>query len=80
MNAGVGLYSVGQVLGHADLKSTGRYAHVSNDTLLAAVEAGAAKLGGAVALKHQTHPGRHVRPGTFPAPFFCPAPAPARVP
>ena len=45
INAGVDLYAVGRVLGHADHKSTMRYAHLANDTLLAAVEAGAARLG-----------------------------------
>lgn len=46
VNAGVDLYAVGKMLGHADTKSTARYAHVSNLTLLAAVDAGAAGLGG----------------------------------
>ena len=46
INAGIDLYAVGKVLGHADHKSTMRYSHLANDTLLAAVEAGAAKLGG----------------------------------
>jgi hypothetical protein len=32
------------ILGHADHQSTMRYAHLANDTLLAAVEAGAAKM------------------------------------
>jgi integrase len=44
INAGIDLYAVGHVLGHADHKSTMRYSHLANDTLLAAVEAGAAKL------------------------------------
>jgi integrase len=44
INAGVNLYAVGKVLGHADHQSTQRYAHLANETLLAAVEAGAAKL------------------------------------
>lgn len=46
INAGVNLYAVGKVLGHADHQSTQRYAHLANDTLLAAVEAGAAQLKG----------------------------------
>lgn len=46
INAGIDLYAVGNVLGHADHKSTMRYSHLANDTLLAAVEAGAAKLKG----------------------------------
>ena len=44
INAGIDLYAVGKVLGHADHKSTMRYGHLANATLLAAVEAGAAKL------------------------------------
>lgn len=43
INAGVDLFAVGKVLGHANYQSTQRYAHLANDTLLAAVEAGAAK-------------------------------------
>ena len=42
--AGIDLYAVGKILGHTDYKSTQRYAHLANDTLLAAVEAGAAKM------------------------------------
>lgn len=41
--AGIDIYAVGKVLGHASVQSTQRYAHLANDTLLAAVEAGAAK-------------------------------------
>ena len=44
INAGIDLFAVGKVLGHADHQSTMRYAHLANDTLLAAVEAGAAKM------------------------------------
>lgn len=47
INAGIDLYAVGKVLGHADHKSTERYSHLSNDTLMRAVEAGAAKLNAA---------------------------------
>jgi site-specific recombinase XerD len=43
VNSGVDLFAVGKVLGHASVQSTQRYAHLANDTLLAAVEAGAAK-------------------------------------
>jgi len=43
VNSGVDLFAVGKVLGHANVASTSRYAHLANDTLLAAVEAGAAK-------------------------------------
>ena len=42
--AGIDLYAVGKVLGHADHKSTMRYGHLANETLFAAVEVGAAKL------------------------------------
>ena len=44
INAGIDLFAVGRVLGHADHKSTMRYSHLANDTLMRAVEAGAAKL------------------------------------
>lgn len=43
--AGIDLYTIGKVLGHANVKTTQRYAHLSSDHLLDAVEAGAAKLG-----------------------------------
>ena len=40
--AGVDLLAIGKVLGHSDYKSTLRYAHAAQSTLLKAVEAGAA--------------------------------------
>lgn len=43
VNSGVDLFAIGKVLGHANVASSARYAHLANDTLLAAVEAGAAK-------------------------------------
>ena len=43
VNSGVDLFAVGKVLGHASYQSTQRYSHLANATLLAAVEAGAAK-------------------------------------
>lgn len=43
VNSGVDLFAVGKVLGHASYQSTQRYSHLANDTLLRAVEAGAAK-------------------------------------
>lgn len=46
INAGIDLYAVGRVLGHADHRSTQRYSHVANDTLMKAVEAGAANMMG----------------------------------
>ncbi|MEH3108156.1 MAG: site-specific integrase, partial [Sphingomonas fennica] len=45
--AGVDLFAVGKVLGHANVASTARYSHLANDTLLRAVEAGAARLAAA---------------------------------
>lgn len=47
INAGIDLYAVGRILGHADHQSTMRYSHLANETLMAAVEAGAAKMLGA---------------------------------
>jgi integrase len=44
INAGIDLFAVGRVLGHANHASTMRYSHLTNDTLRAAVEAGAAKM------------------------------------
>ena len=44
INSGVDLFAVGKVLGHAEYKSTMRYSHLANETLLSAVEAGASKL------------------------------------
>jgi site-specific recombinase XerD len=44
INAGIDLFAVGRVLGHADHQSTMRYSHLANDTLMKAVEAGAAGL------------------------------------
>ena len=46
INAKVDLFTVGRILGHADHQSTMRYSHLANDTLMAAVEAGAAGIGG----------------------------------
>lgn len=44
INNGVGLHTVGKLLGHASVASSARYSHIGDDTLMAAVEAGAAKL------------------------------------
>ena len=44
INAGIDLYAVGRILGHADHQSTMRYSHLANETLMAAVEAGAKKM------------------------------------
>lgn len=43
VTSGVDLFAVGKVLGHANAASSGRHAQLANDTLLAAVEASAAK-------------------------------------
>lgn len=37
INSGIDLYTVGKVLGHKDAKSTSRYAHLTSETLTAAV-------------------------------------------
>ena len=50
INSGVDLYTVGKVLGHADHQSTMRYSHLADTTLRAAVEAGAAKMEGALSV------------------------------
>ncbi len=44
VNAGIDLYQIGSLLGHRNVASTSRYAHVASSTLAAAAEAGAAKL------------------------------------
>lgn len=44
VNSGVDLYAVGKILGHSSPDTTQRYSHLSQDTLLSAVEAGAAKM------------------------------------
>jgi integrase len=44
INGGIDLFAVGRILGHADHQSTMRYSHLANDTLMQAVEAGAAKM------------------------------------
>ncbi|NCU10713.1 MAG: site-specific integrase [Sphingomonadaceae bacterium] len=44
VNAGIDIYAVGRILGHKSIVSSQRYSHLANDTLLAAVEAGAAKM------------------------------------
>jgi integrase len=49
--AGVDLFTIGRLLGHTDYKSTQRYAHLANDRLFEAVEAGANKQAGWTALK-----------------------------
>ena len=41
VNSGRSIYEVAKVLGHTQLKTTQRYAHLSQETLLAAVDAAA---------------------------------------
>ena len=38
VNAGRSLYEVQELLGHADIRTTSRYAHLSRERLFAAVE------------------------------------------
>lgn len=45
VNSGQSLYVVGTILGHAQTKTTQRYAHLANDTLLAAANAAADHMG-----------------------------------
>lgn len=45
VNAGQSLYVVGSILGHAQAKTTARYAHLASDTLLAAANAAADHMG-----------------------------------
>ncbi len=45
VNSGQSLYVVGAILGHAQTKTTQRYAHLSTDTLLAAANAAADHMG-----------------------------------
>ena len=42
INAGIDLFAVGCILGHADHQSTMRYSHLANDTLMKSAEAAAA--------------------------------------
>ena len=41
VNSGRSIYEVSKVLGHAQLKTSQRYSHLSQETLLAAVDAAA---------------------------------------
>lgn len=45
VNSGQSLYVVGSILGHAQAKTTARYAHLANETLLAAANAAAGHMG-----------------------------------
>lgn len=45
VNSGQSLYVVGSILGHAQTKTTQRYAHLASETLLAAVNAAADHMG-----------------------------------
>jgi site-specific recombinase XerD len=41
VNSGRTIYEVAKVLGHAQIKTSARYSHLSQETLLAAVDAAA---------------------------------------
>lgn len=43
-NSGVSLFTIATLLGHSDLKSSSRYSHLADTTLMAAAEAGASKM------------------------------------
>ena len=45
VNSGRSIYEVAKVLGHTQLKTTQRYSHLSQETLLAAVDASASATG-----------------------------------
>ena len=45
VNAGRSIYEVAKTLGHTQLKTSQRYSHLSNETLLAAVDAAAGATG-----------------------------------
>ena len=44
VDAGISIYQVAAVLGHKNVASSQRYSHLSESTLLSAVEAGAAQM------------------------------------
>jgi site-specific recombinase XerD len=46
INSGRTLYEVQRLLGHTQIKTTQRYAHLSEETLLAAANAATAAVGG----------------------------------
>ncbi len=48
VNSGRSLYEVQHILGHAQVKTTQRYAHLSQETLLAAANSATMALGGAM--------------------------------
>jgi site-specific recombinase XerD len=45
VNSGRSIYEVAKVLGHAQIKTTTRYSHLSQDVLLAAVDSAATATG-----------------------------------
>ena len=45
VNSGRSIYEVAKVLGHTQLKTSQRYSHLSNETLLTAVDASATATG-----------------------------------
>lgn len=54
VNSGVDLFTVGKVLGHANVASTPCHTHLANDALLAAVGVGAEKQVGTYPLLRPT--------------------------
>jgi site-specific recombinase XerD len=49
VNSGRGLYEVQRLLGHAHIKTTQRYAHLSDETLISAANTAGSFMPGAVA-------------------------------
>lgn len=43
-NSGIPLFTIATLLGHSDLKSSSRYSHLADTTLMAAAEAGASRM------------------------------------
>jgi integrase len=56
VNAGRSLYEVQRILGHTQIKTTQRYAHLSQDTLLDAADAVGNLVGSTVRMPHQAMP------------------------
>ena len=55
VNSGRSILEVAKVLGHTQLKTSQRYSHLSNETLLAAVDASANATGTDWAYQKDTH-------------------------
>jgi hypothetical protein len=59
VNSGRSLYEVQRILGHTQIKTTQRYAHLSQDTLLDAVNAASQMVEGALTLSPSSAPVIH---------------------